>query len=252
VRYGGEYVDGVDYAASFFMKCCRDVSLDNSDALRYFALQSYFSAEVLRMELHEALRQISTIRDAAARVEVFRGYRAASAGFSGLLGIAAAIVQAAWMPEPWRHVDPYLYLWGGVAVGSIVITGLELWCRTRRLDSPLAMRQTWQAVEQFLPCLVAGALVTLAIGGHAIEVVWMLPGLWAILFSLGMFASLRFLPRPLIVVAIHYLVCGVLYLSFAKGDWTLSPWAMGLTFGTGQLLAAAILYWTLEREHGQA
>ena len=66
-----------------------------------------------------------------------------------------------------------------------------------------------------------------------------------------MFASLRFLPRPMVVVAIHYLVCGVLCLCLAKGDATLSPWAMGLTFGIGQSMAAGILYWTLERRHAE-
>jgi hypothetical protein len=32
----------------------------------------------------------------------------------------------------------------------------------------------------------------------------------------------------------------------------LSPWAMGVPFGVGQLLAAAVLYWTLERNHDES
>jgi hypothetical protein len=204
------------------------------------------------MELQEALRQIATIRDAAVKAEVFRGYRAASTGFSALLGIAAAVAQSVWIPQPAEQIDAYLDLWAGVALISVAVVGLELWWRTRQLNSPLAMRQTWQAAEQFLPCLVAGTLVTLAITEHAVDCVWMLPGLWATLFSLGMFASLRFLPRPIVMVAIHYLACGVLYLCWGHGDAMLSPWAMGLTFGFGQTLAATILYWTLERNHGEA
>lgn len=204
------------------------------------------------MELHEALRQISTIRDAAAKAEVFRGYRAATAGFSAVMGAAAATAQAIWIPRPWEQIDLYLCLWCGVALISIVVCGGELWYRARRLDSPLAMRQTWHAVEQFLPCLVAGALVTFSIAQHAIDFAWALPGLWATFFSLGMFASLRFLPRPMVVVALHYLICGVLCLCYTTGGNTLSSWAMGLTFGLGQAMAAAILFWTLEHNHGQA
>jgi hypothetical protein len=201
------------------------------------------------MELQEALRQISTIRDAAAKAEVFRGYRAASAGFSALMGIAAAVVQSIWIPRPWEQVDPYFYLWCSVALVCVFVCGGELWYRARFCDSPLAMRQTWHAVEQFLPCLVAGALVTLSIGLHAIDFAWALPGLWSTFFSLGMFASLRFLPRPMLIVALHYLISGVLCLCYTTGENALSPWAMGLTFGVGQTMAAAILFWTLERDH---
>jgi hypothetical protein len=204
------------------------------------------------MELHDALRQISLIRDAAIKAQVFRGYSAATAGFSSLMGLAAAMAQAIWMPRPWELIDPYLGLWGGVAIACIATCGAELWWRAKRVESPLAMRQTWQAVEQFLPCLVAGALVTLVIAEHAMDCAWMLPGLWAMFFSLGMFSSLRFLPRSMVVVAIHYLVCGVLCLCLARGDATLSPWAMALTFGVGQAMAAAILYWTLERSYGES
>jgi hypothetical protein len=37
----------------------------------------------------------------------------------------------------------------------------------------------------------------------------------------------------------------------ARGTHMFSPWAMALTFGVGQLLAAAVLYWNLERNHGR-
>jgi hypothetical protein len=35
-------------------------------------------------------------------------------------------------------------------------------------------------------------------------------------------------------------------LAVARGDAAFSPWAMGLPFGVGQFLAAAVLYRTLE------
>jgi C4-dicarboxylate transporter len=43
------------------------------------------------MELHEALSQISEIRQQMARSEVFRGYRSMTVGFSGVLGLLAAV-----------------------------------------------------------------------------------------------------------------------------------------------------------------
>ena len=70
----------------------------------------------------------------------------------------------------------------------------------------------------------------------------MLPGLWQVLFSLGIFASCRLLPRATFGVAVFYLASGLTCLALARGEAAFSPWAMGLPFGVGQLLAAAVLY----------
>ena len=43
------------------------------------------------VELHEALAQIAEIRHQMARTELFRGYRAAPAAFTGLLAIGADV-----------------------------------------------------------------------------------------------------------------------------------------------------------------
>jgi hypothetical protein len=77
----------------------------------------------------------------------------------------------------------------------------------------------------------------------------MLPGLWQILFGLGVFASCRLLPRATFWVGVFYLGSGLAVLALAHQEAALSPWAMGLPFGAGQMLAAAVLYFTLEREH---
>src|SRR5205085_2469313 len=123
----------------------------------------------------------------------------------------------------------------------------EMIVRGRR--SALQAQVTLLAVEQFLPCLVAGAMLTYVLVAFAGQVLWMLPGLWAILLSLGAYASSRLLPRATFWAAGFYLIAGCLCLIYAQGDAAFSPWAMGLTFGCGQMLTAAILYWTLERHH---
>ena len=54
----------------------------------------------------------------------------------------------------------------------------------------------------------------------------MLPGLWAICFSLGMFASRTLLPRGIAVAAGYYLIAGCMSLvlgagrtRFRRGRW---------------------------------
>ena len=203
------------------------------------------------MELNEALGRISEIRSRIAEMETFRGYRSLTVGFSALLGVVAACLQARWIPDPGLQVWDYVDLWVGVAVISVLAVGGELTYRWSISRSPLKRRLTVLAVQQFAPCLVAGAAVTVVVPTYAPEVTWMLPGLWAILFSLGIFASCRLLPQPTTWVGIHYLLSGSICLAIGNGPLALSPWLMIGTFGVGQLLSAGILYFTLERRHGR-
>jgi hypothetical protein len=204
------------------------------------------------MELRDALTQIAEIRLQMARTEVFRGYRAVPVAFSGLLALFAAVVQSTWIPDPMEQIAPYLTLWVGAAAISAFAAGFEMLLRTRASGSSLALEITGLAVGQFLPCLIAGALVTIVLVAVGSETLWILPGIWQILFSLGIFASYRLLPRQTFGVALFYLASGVICLAVARGSSALSPWVMGLPFGVGQLFAAAVLYWTLERGHDQS
>jgi hypothetical protein len=89
-------------------------------------------------------------------------------------------------------------------------------------------------------------MLTYVIYHQAPESAWMLPGLWCILFGLGVFASRRLLPRATFAIGGFYLLAGLTMLLMRRGA-AFSPWAMGLTFGAGQLSAAGMLYLTLER-----
>jgi hypothetical protein len=204
------------------------------------------------MELHEALRQIDAIHAQVARTEVFRGYRAATVAATGLFGWVAAALQPALLPDPQRDLDGYLLLWLGVAAVSIAMVATELSLRWFRTDSPLARQQTLRAVEQFAPCLLAGAAVTWGVVDYLPQASSALPGLWAILFSLGVFASWRQLTPWTLSIAVFYLAAGTACLVLATGEHAFSPWAMAGTFGVGQLLTAAVLSMTLEARHGQA
>jgi hypothetical protein len=201
------------------------------------------------MELREALTQISEIRRQVARTEVFRGYRALPVALSGLLALTVAGVQQLWLPDPAQNIVAYLALWVGAALLSMLATGMEMALHLRRSASSLERQTVGLALGQFVPSIVAGGLVMYAIVGHARDNLWMLPGLWAILFSLGIFASYRLLPRATFWVGVFYMAAGTVCLTLR--DAALSPWTMGISFGAGQLLAAAVLYWTLERTDGE-
>jgi hypothetical protein len=202
------------------------------------------------MELREALRQITDIRQQMAQSEVFRGYRSVTVGFSGVLAIVAATLQSQWITTPESELGRYVALWLCVAAISVTVAGGEMFWRAHWAGPGLARDMTMLAVEQFLPCIAVGALLTLCIYHRAPQAAWMLPGLWSLVFALGVFASYRLLPRQAFWVGVYYSACGCCCLSLGQGSHYLAPWQMGLSFGGGQLLAAVILYWKLERTDG--
>jgi hypothetical protein len=203
------------------------------------------------MELREALDSIATIRRRMAETEVFRGYRALPVALSAVLALVAGFVQPVLLPRPDQDVPGYVALWSAVALLSIGSAGLAMFLRDRVAGTSLTRPVTWLAVGQFVPCLVAAAAVTAVLVRVAPEAAWALPGLWQVFFSQGVFASCRLLPRAAFAVGVFYLVAGVATLLLARGPDALSPWAMAAPFGLGQLAAAAVLYWTLERTDGR-
>ncbi|MEI8197377.1 MAG: hypothetical protein WCI73_15880 [Phycisphaerae bacterium] len=203
------------------------------------------------MELKNALVQIDEIRAQMAKTQVFRGYRSATAAVSAVLAVLAGLVQASYLPEPTRHPMTYVILWTSAAGLSLLVVGAEMLMRARRLKSRLQSELTMQAVEQFMPALVAGGVLAYVVPTYAPESMGMLPGLWLMVFGLGVFASCRVLPRATFWIGAFYLLAGVLCLLLARGPYTLWPGAMGIPFAVGQILAAGVLYVSLERRHGE-
>ena len=170
---------------------------------------------------------------------------------TGVIALIAAGLQAMWLDNPGESVSTYLAIWVSAAVLSAVLIGAETITRSRRLHSALADEMIYAAIEQLIPPAVAGTLLTFVLVRFAPGNTWMLPGLWQILFSLGVFASCRLLPKPLFVVGAWYLASGLICLVIGAGGAILSPWAMAIPFGIGQLLAAAILFATLGGPDGE-
>lgn len=200
-------------------------------------------------DLYKALGDISSIRKQLANSTEFRGYGPATLAGTGLFAILAASAQALWLPDPADHISAYLGIWISTAVLSAGLTGVQMYTRTRRIHSSLSNEMLRMAVEQFLPSAAAGLLVTIVCLRYVPSAMWLLPGIWQLLFGLGIFSSCRFLPRPMIAAGAWYLVTGLSCL--AMGDSrALSPWAMGISYGAGQLLVSIILLFTAaENEH---
>ena len=191
-------------------------------------------------DLYKALGDISSIRKQVASTTEFRGYGPATLAATGVFALLAATVQQRFVPDPVTNLAAYLAIWITTAVVCCALTGVTMYTRSRRIHSALSDEMIRMAVEQFLPSLGAGLLLTIVVSSYVPQVAWMLPGMWQILFSLGVFSSCRFLPRPIIAAGIWYLLTGLACIAMG-GHQALSPWAMGSPYAAGQFLTATIL-----------
>ncbi|ACL56619.1 hypothetical protein [Methylobacterium nodulans] len=191
-------------------------------------------------DLDRALADIVAIRSQIARDTHFRGLGPATIAATGGLALAAAALQAVWFAQG-TALD-YFVFWIAVAALAVALIGVEAVTRSRRLHSGLADAMIVSAVEQFLPSLAAGALVALVLARVTPDSLWLLPGLWQVFVSLGLFAATRTLPRAVQLAGAWYLLAGLAEIALAAETRTLSPWAMGLPFGIGQVLLALILH----------
>jgi hypothetical protein len=199
-------------------------------------------------DVRRALSEIQSIRGYVARAIEFRGYGPLTLAITGLVAIAVASAQALWLRDPRREFSHFLALWVAAAGASLLLIAVETIARARRLHSALATQMIYSAVEQFLPAIVTGILLTAVMVRAAPQSLWMLPGLWQLLFSLGVFASCRFLPRAIFWVGVWYLATGLACLALGGGIWAFSPWEMGIPFGIGHLMVAAVLQLEYRRD----
>jgi len=199
-------------------------------------------------DLNKALGDIGDIRRQMARTTEFRGYGPATLATTGVIAIVAASIQGWRVPNPAGNISNYLSVWIWTAVLCAGLTGVQMYTRTRRMHSGMSQEMLHMAVEQFLPSIGAGLLITMVLLRNVPSALWMLPGIWQVVFSLGVFSSCRFLPRPMLAAGAWYLLTG-LYCIGLGDSRALSPWCMGVPFGAGQLLVAGILLFST-REAG--
>ncbi|MBR1143895.1 hypothetical protein [Bradyrhizobium sp. AUGA SZCCT0431] len=193
-------------------------------------------------DLDKALADILAIRSQIAAGTAFRGYGPATVAATGGIALLTAILQFLWLNDPTGQPVTFFAGWAAAALFSGTLIWIEMLARSRRHHSGLADAMIQQAFEQFLPPGVAALLLGIMLWKFAPETLWILPGLCQVLVSLGVFASVRTLPRSIAFGGAWYFVSGFTVLLLASQNHLLSPWMMGVPFAVGQLLMAALLH----------
>src|SRR3981189_2349753 len=168
-------------------------------------------------DLDKALADILAIRSQIAAGTAFRGYGSATVAGTGALAFVTMLLQLLWLDDPSAQPLTFFLGWGAAALVSGAMIWIERVARSRRHHSGLADVMIHQAVEQFLPAGVAGVLLAVVMWKFAAETLWLLPGLWQILVSLGIFASVRSLPRSVAFAGAWYFISGFAVVVLASG-----------------------------------
>ena len=197
-------------------------------------------------DLDKALADIVAIRSQIAAGTAFRGYGSATMAATGFVALFTALLQFWWLDDPTGRPLTFFLGWTAAAALSCLMIWIEMRARSRRHHSGFADAMIHQAIEQFLPAGIAGALLAVVIWTFAAEALWLVPGLWQILVSLGIFASVHSLPRSVALAGAWYFISGFVVVVLASQNHMLSPWTMGLPFAIGQTLMAGILYFASE------
>ena len=198
------------------------------------------------MGINEALEQLEEIHSRVHRSEVYRGYRSILTAAMGLVALAGAYLQPQFV-EPGRPLS-FVHYWVIVAGINFLLPLSQILFHYAVYESPLERQKTRLAVGQFLPCLLAGVFLTFAVCKTSEAFIVFLPGLWSILFAMGVYASKPYLPGAIHWMAASFFMGGVVLLALVPSGNSLSPWGIGLDFGLGLLAGAWILYFNLERK----
>jgi hypothetical protein len=197
-------------------------------------------------DLNQALVEIRSIRRQVAQTTEFRGYGPATLFATAIFAVGAGVVQGYWLPDPAARPAEYVALWLGTAVFCAALIGTQMLARANRIHSSMADEMIGIAVAQFLPAAIAGVVLPFLLLRGTQSSFWMLPGLWQIIFSLGVFACCRCLPRAMLLAGGWFLLTGLGCIALGDAH-ALAPLTMSVAFGAGMAMVATIHYFSAKR-----
>ena len=197
------------------------------------------------MNINNAMEQLEEIHKHMMRAEVYRGYKALPVFISGIIAFITAFIQSLKI----EILTGRMFILGWVAAAAVIVSLIAV---SMALDykvnkNKFETKKLLRVLSQFSPSIIIGFLITLLFLKYRHESLELLPGLWAVLFSMGIFAMRPYLPRFVGYVGLFYLIAGCVLLFLVPVHAALNPWPMGITFGFGQFFSAFILWLGKER-----
>ena len=194
------------------------------------------------MELQQALSDLAEVRDRLAQLQRFEGYSAPAAAASGIVAIAASLVQRVLAPMPLtpdaRHT--YLLIWFSCLAVALLLNygAVTAWLIKHR--APGARSRFRTAAISIAPSIVLGGALSIALIDHGAHS--LLPGTWFAFYAIGLFASRGSIPTSTIVVTAFFALLALAFLITPLVAVALAWWVMPLGFGAGQLVIGYFIW----------
>jgi hypothetical protein len=216
------------------------------DSTSFLQQSKYILQDVCMTRLNDALSHLADIHAQLAKTDVYRGLTARPVMLTGFVGILAACLQPRLIGD--GDAIGFVTYWLCTALACVLIGSSTAIYGYLFDHDALGRRRAQVVAGQLIPCLAAGAFLVLALLPVLDRCIGMLPGIWALLYALGLFSVRPFLPHATGWVAFYFLVAGTLLLNFLPLQTVPSPWSVAGVFAIGQFGLAWVLHRNSVRE----
>ena len=184
-------------------------------------------------------RAMDNLRFIRETMEAAATFTAVSGWGTVLIGLTALV--AAGLAAATESTVRWVFIWMVEAVLSVGISIYTMSLKSRAAGLPLWSEPARKIVFSFVPPMLVGALFTLVCFEH--NLLGLLPGVWMLLYGVGVVAAGTFSVRIVPVMGLAFMVVGTVAL-FAPASWTTACMAAG--FGGLHLFFGALI----ARRHG--
>jgi len=154
----------------------------------------------------------------------------------GMVTVGVTALVATWIAARQVLAATWLAVWLGEAVLGVIIGGVAMVRKARVANDPLLSGPGRRFGLAFLPPIVVGALLTIAL--HAAGLFAAMPGTWLLLYGTAVATAGAYSVRVVPLMGVCFMLLGAAAL-FAPGGWW--PWFMAAGFGGLNIIFGLII-----------
>jgi hypothetical protein len=144
----------------------------------------------------------------------------------GMVVVGCTALAATWLAIRQSRDEDWLAVWLGDAVLGVIVGGAAMVQKARAANDPLLSGPGRRFGLSFLPPIVVGALLTIAL--HRAALFHLMPGTWLLLYGTAVATAGAFSVRIVPIMGVCFMVLGTAALFAPSGLW---PWFMAAGFG---------------------